>query len=142
MINSRVPFPESWVTLRLCLRGLFLDRNQLTGEIPSQLGALTGLDRLLLGGNQLMGTIPSHLGRLTDPEWGYLERNQLTGEIPTQLGTLMSLHRLLLNDNLLTVAIPIQLGNMTGFFSMLQSANLRDPNRTRHPDGVGTAFLE
>ena len=38
--------------------GLYLDRNQLTGEIPMELGNLSNLQDLFLGDNQLTGEIP------------------------------------------------------------------------------------
>ena len=54
--------------------------NQLTGEIPAELGSLTNLKRLYLNSNQLTGEIPAELGDLA---WnGCGSDNQLTGEIP------------------------------------------------------------
>ena len=38
--------------------------NQLTGEIPAELGSLTNLRHLVLEGNQLTGEIPAELGSL------------------------------------------------------------------------------
>ena len=44
---------------------LDLDGNQLSGEIPPELGNLANLTRLYLDGNQLTGCVPSSLsGRL------------------------------------------------------------------------------
>ena len=59
-----------------------LDDNQLTGEIPEEIGNLTNLQALGLSWNQLSGEIPSEIGNLTSL-WGiWLDVNQLTGEIP------------------------------------------------------------
>ena len=44
---------------------LDLFSNQLTGEIPPELGGLTSLQVLHLWGNELTGTIPVELGNLT-----------------------------------------------------------------------------
>jgi len=44
------------------LKKLFLGNNQLTGSIPSELGAMTSMEDLDLNSNQLTGTIPSELG--------------------------------------------------------------------------------
>ena len=80
---------------------LYLDGNQLTGEIPAELGDLSNLEVLSLGGNQLTGSIPAELG------------NQLTGEIPAELGDLTNLTHLYLYDNQLTGEIPAELGDLT-----------------------------
>jgi len=47
------------------ITSLFLQSNQLSGTIPSELGQLTQLTGLILQSNQLSGTIPSELGQLT-----------------------------------------------------------------------------
>ena len=70
---------------------LSLASNQLTGEIPAELGDLTNLEVLLLSGNQLTGEIPAELGSLTNVEVLWLASNQLTGEIPAELGNLTNL---------------------------------------------------
>ena len=95
------------------LEWLFLASNQLSGEIPSELGNLTSLTRLLLAGNQLSGEIPSELGNLTSLTGLLLAGNQLSGEIPSELGNLTSLTELVLNDNQLSGEIPSELGNLT-----------------------------
>ena len=74
---------------------LFASRNQLTGEIPPELGGLTSLTILALGGNQLTGPIPDELGSRRKPacNWGAWPcgGNELTGTIPDELGNLTSL---------------------------------------------------
>ena len=65
--------------------GLFLHRNQLTGEIPAELGNLTNLAHLRLDGNRLTGAIPAELGRLTNLTVLYLSGNPLTGCVPARL---------------------------------------------------------
>ena len=42
--------------------------------------------------NDLTGTIPTELGALTSLQWLTLDKNQLTGTIPTELGSLTSLN--------------------------------------------------
>ena len=106
---------------------LHLDLNQLTGEIPAELGSLTNLTQLSLEGNQLTGEIPAELGGLTNLKGLSLEGNQLTGEIPAELGGLTNLKGLsgvelggltnlrwlVLERNQLTGAIPAELGGLT-----------------------------
>ncbi len=96
------------------LEDLDLDNNDLTGSIPSELGNLSNLrEDLELSNNRLTGTIPSELGNLSNLEDLYLQSNKLTGSIPTELGNLSNLNRLRLNENQLTGTIPSQLGNLS-----------------------------
>ena len=71
---------------------LYLSYNQLTGNIPAELGNLTNLQELYLDGNQLSGSIPADLGNLIYLEFLSLESNQLTGSIPVELMNMNSLY--------------------------------------------------
>ena len=87
---------------------MYLWGNQLTGEIPPELGSLANLKELWLSQNQLTGEIPVELGNLTnlDRTWNY-GGNQLTGEIPPELGSLANLKELWLSwSNQLTGMVP------------------------------------
>ena len=81
---------------------LRLSSNGLYGEIPPELGNLTGLQSLYLTDNRLRGEIP--------PELGNLGGNDLTGEISPELGNLYSLESLDLSWNRLSGEIPPELG--------------------------------
>ena len=61
---------------------LSLGGNQLSGEIPRQLGNLTKLEWLSLAGNRLTGEIPRELGSLANVTASYLAGNEFTGCIP------------------------------------------------------------
>ena len=108
---------DGWVT------HLDLQRNQLTGEIPAELGSLTNLERLWLAGNQLTGEIPAELGSLTNLEGLSLNDNQLTGEIPAELGSLTNLEELFLNNNQLTGEIPAELGGLSNLTRLWLQGN-------------------
>ena len=108
---------DGWVT-HLDLQG-----NQLTGEIPAELGSLTNLERLWLAGNQLTGEIPAELGSLTNLEGLSLNDNQLTGEIPAELGSLTNLEELFLNNNQLTGEIPAELGGLSNLTRLWLQGN-------------------
>ena len=88
---------------------LWLDGNQLSGEIPPELGNLANLAVLGLGGNQLSGKIPPELGNLANLELLWLVRNQLSGEMPPELGNLANLTQLYLGGNQLSGCVPSSL---------------------------------
>jgi Leucine-rich repeat (LRR) protein len=92
---------------------LYLESNELTGTIPTELGNLSNLTRLSLSSNKLTGTIPTELGNLSNLTRLSLSSNQLTGTIPTELGNLSNLTRLSLSSNQLTGTIPTELGNLS-----------------------------
>ena len=91
---------------------LNLGGNNLTGQIPVEMGNLAGLKGLSLENNNLTGPIPAELGELADLSLIYLFDNQLTGSIPVELGNLASLIHLCLNGNQLTGTIPKELGRL------------------------------
>ena len=67
------------------------------------------MERLYLGDNQLTGEIPPELGGLSNLTWLYLADNGLTGEIPPELGGLSNLAELFLDGNQLTGCVPVGL---------------------------------
>ena len=100
------------------LQLLALQRNQLTGSIPAELGSLNNLDTLYLHVNQLSGSIPSELGGLSNLQTLYLYNNQLSGSIPAELGGLSACAELILHRNQLSGGIPAELGNLTNVVSL------------------------
>ena len=82
----------------------------MTGEIPTELGNLSSLTRLVLFSNQLTGEIPAELGNLSNLDALDLFSNQLTGEIPTELGNLSNLMRCPSHNNQLTGELPRRTG--------------------------------
>ena len=94
------------------LEWLYLHYNELSGDIPAELGNLTSLERLSLGGNQLSGDIPVTLGGLTYLEVLDLSDNQLSGVIPPELASLTELWTLTLDRNQLSGDVPVELGNL------------------------------
>ncbi|XP_075666068.1 receptor-like protein 14 [Castanea sativa] len=67
------------------MSGLDLSCNNLTGEIPLELGQLQGIHALNFSHNQLTGSIPKSFSDLTQVESLDLSHNRLSGEIPPQL---------------------------------------------------------
>ena len=105
------------------LQRLVLYRNELTGPVPAWLGALANLIELSLWGNRLSGPIPTSLGDLANLRWLLLSSNRLSGSIPPQLGDLGNLRWLYLHDSQLTGEIPTELGNLTNLERLSLSQN-------------------
>ena len=104
------------------LAGLSLWGNQLQGEIPPTIGSLDNVTHLSLWANQLRGAIPAELGDMASLEWVALGINELTGEIPPELGNLANLSHVDFTLNQLSGTIPTELSNLTnlvwlGFWS-------------------------
>ena len=102
---------------------LFLSSNQLTGEIPREIGNLTNLTSLYLNNNQFTGPIPSDIDNLISLTSLYLNYNQLTGSIPSEIGNLTNLTSLYLNNNQFTGSIPSEIGNLTNLTHLFLSSN-------------------
>ena len=91
---------------------LVMPENELTGELPPEIGTLTELVSLSLHFNSLEGEIPSELADLTELTTLYLGGNRLSGEIPAWFGDLAGLENLNLSLNQLTGEIPPELGDL------------------------------
>jgi Leucine-rich repeat (LRR) protein len=102
---------------------LYLQSNNLSGSIPSQLTNLTNLDFIYLSSNTLTGIIPSELSGLKNLEEIDLSFNQLTGNIPHSIGNLTHLTGLYLNSNNLSGQIPEELGELTNLTTLNLSRN-------------------
>ncbi|KAH9676417.1 MDIS1-interacting receptor like kinase 2 [Citrus sinensis] len=87
--------------------------SNISGNIPSEIGALSKLQILDLSHNNLTGTIPSKLGNLNNLVELYLSRSNLNGPIPSTLGHLTRLSILDLSSNSLVGPIPFTLGHLT-----------------------------
>ena len=95
------------------LRGMHvldLSQNHLTGPIPPELADIPYLNAVYLGWNQLSGPIPTELCTSNALNTLHLAANQLGGTIPTALGE--NLELLDLSGTGLTGTIPSELGDL------------------------------
>ncbi|RZB61444.1 Receptor-like protein EIX2 [Glycine soja] len=88
------------------LKSIDLSCNNLTGEIPNEVGYLLGLVSLNLSRNNLSGEIPSQIGNLGSLESLDLSRNHISGRIPSSLSEIDYLQKLDLSHNSLSGRIP------------------------------------
>ncbi|CAH8354148.1 unnamed protein product [Eruca vesicaria subsp. sativa] len=96
------------------MKRINLFRNSFTGEIPSSLCQLTGLEILNLRNNHFSGSFPNcWLGSSELNEIDASENN-ISGEIPESLSVLPRLSFLLLNQNALEGNIPDTFQNCSG----------------------------
>ncbi|PNT75728.1 hypothetical protein BRADI_1g37562v3, partial [Brachypodium distachyon] len=86
--------------------GIDLSGNSLSGEIPSELTNLKGIQLLNMSRNYLSRSIPKEIGNLKMLESLDLSWNKLSGPIPPSISNLMFLSTLNLSNNLLSGQIP------------------------------------
>jgi len=91
---------------------LNLYTNQLSGNIPPEIGDLTNLIYLDMGVSQLSGNIPPEIGNLANLTHLVLSNAQLSGSIPPEIGNLTNLRHLNLSNNQLSGSIPPEIGNL------------------------------
>ncbi|PSS36322.1 Receptor protein kinase-like protein [Actinidia chinensis var. chinensis] len=96
-----------------------LSDKELTGYLPSELGAILSLQHLSLSNNNFSSLIPSHLFNSPNLLSLDLSRNSLSGPIPPQISYLQNLSHLDLSSNLLNGSLPDGLSNLTHFTGTL-----------------------
>ena len=108
---------EEWYGVRLTgggrVRRLDLERNNLVGTIPSELGDLDELTNLGLSFNVLSGPIPATLGKLDKVREFYLIGNTgISGGLPPELGYMEGLEYLSVNGTSLSGPVPQTFANL------------------------------
>ncbi|KAJ4787261.1 Leucine-rich receptor-like protein kinase family protein [Rhynchospora pubera] len=88
------------------LSEIYLSSNNFNGVIPQEIGMCQSLVELSLWGNQLTGSIPDSVGNLTSLELLVLARNSLSGSLPGSIGKCSSLVEIQLQENNLSGQIP------------------------------------
>ncbi|KAG6494324.1 hypothetical protein ZIOFF_049348 [Zingiber officinale] len=88
------------------VKSIDLSNNELTYEIPEELGYLVGLHTLNLSRNYFKGKIPDSISKMSSLETLDLSFNNLSGVIPQGLSQLNALSHLNLSYNNLSGNIP------------------------------------
>ncbi|XP_057549702.1 probable LRR receptor-like serine/threonine-protein kinase IRK [Amaranthus tricolor] len=105
------------------LQILDLSLNELSGGIPSEIGAFRGLQFLNISRNLLIGSVPGSVGDLKITQVIDLSYNRLNGSIPPEIGGAVALRELRLEGNRLTGHIPSQIANCSSLTALILSEN-------------------
>ncbi len=116
------------------LKELWFSDNNISGSIPSLIDGMSALEILGMDHNAFTGPIPPEIGNMTNLNTIYLNHNQLDDTIPGELGMLSVLHTLFVNSNNLTGSIPKDLKDL----SQLSSLGVNDNALTGIPDELGS----
>lgn len=85
---------------------MWLDGNDVSGTIPTEIGLMTGLASFSLANSTLTGKIPDEIGNLNQLRRLWLFNNELTGTIPEALSKLELLEVVELHGNKLKGDMP------------------------------------
>ncbi|XP_077226213.1 receptor kinase-like protein Xa21 [Tasmannia lanceolata] len=116
-------FPNSIANLSTHLYWLVIGQNQISGNIPSQIGNLINLKALGIYSTFITGSIPTSIGMLQNLQRLYLGNNSLSGKIPYNIGNITQLTNLDLEYNNLQGSIPLSLANCTKLLRLSLSPN-------------------
>ncbi len=142
-------------SMNTTLKTIDLSSNFLTGTIPKEFGAATGLQIFRANDNYFTGSIPNEIGNLSEllyfeiegnqisgmlPEFSTIRtvlfnaaRNQLSGSLPDSLFELPYITFLQLDDNLLSGTIPatyLNASNLIEFHIQNNTLSGTIPNNT------------
>jgi Leucine-rich repeat (LRR) protein len=85
---------------------VWLDKNDITGSIPTEIGLLTGLASISITNSSLTGSIPTEMGNLHALQRLWLYSNKLTGNIPAELANLDNLEVFEVHNNNIVGSMP------------------------------------
>ena len=115
-LTTTVAIPESWtlpdeIADLTALTDLRINKQKLNGEFPKVLCTMDWLKVLYLQGNNFTGALPSELGQMTDLTDLYVDQNaSMSGSIPHEIGNLKKLMRLNISQSGIGGEIPVELG--------------------------------
>ncbi|KAL3515800.1 hypothetical protein ACH5RR_022702 [Cinchona calisaya] len=106
--------PSQLFSANMSLIHVLLDSNRLTGKIPATLSLVQTLETIRLDRNSLSGPVPQNLSKLTNVQEMFLSNNNLNGPLPDLTG-MMSLYYLDMSNNTFDAS------DVPPWFSTLQS---------------------
>ena len=99
-----------------CVEQLSLPNNNLTGDLPTEIGQLSELTNLSLVGNNLTGQVPVELGDLQKVTSITIGKNQWSGTVPANLFNAPLLDFLNIDDSDIDSLPPITSTNIQNFW--------------------------
>lgn len=121
---------------------LNLQGNELSGELPPEIGKLSSLHYLYLNYNSgLTGPIPSEIGNLTKAWYLGFSQCNLTGTIPKEMGRIKDLNTLNLCENKLEGEVPKELCELTGLHSINLGGNRLTGTLPEFPNSKELEYL-
>ncbi|KAH0682242.1 hypothetical protein KY289_019994 [Solanum tuberosum] len=81
------------------LKLLSISYNNITGDVPRNIGCLSKLQEFYIGDNLIKGTIPTSLGNISTLHNLNCGNNRIVGRIPPELGKLSNLRKLSFHHN-------------------------------------------
>jgi len=105
------------------VRNIMLQKNSISGSIPTEIGILTKIKKLHLFSNPITGSIPSEIGMLGSMTSLILDYMELTGTLPSELGRASELIRLDFAYNNLHSSIPSNLGDLANLSTIYGQSN-------------------
>ncbi|GLT74630.1 hypothetical protein SLA2020_464180 [Shorea laevis] len=104
-----VPAHWEWITCSSTIppriTKIALSRQNVKGQVPSELNNMEELSELWLDGNFLSGPLPD-MSNMINLRIVHLENNKLSGPLPSSLGSLPNLQELYIQNNSFTGEIP------------------------------------
>ncbi|KAK9926062.1 hypothetical protein M0R45_023316 [Rubus argutus] len=91
---------------------LQLSGNELSGQIPPEIGKMHNFSMLHLGCNKLHGKLPAEIGQIPLVVFN-LTKNSVSGEIPMEIGDLKCMQNLDLSYNNFSGTFPVSLNDLT-----------------------------
>ncbi|KAM3280966.1 hypothetical protein P3S67_027986 [Capsicum chacoense] len=105
------------------LQGLFLPNNKLNEHIPEAVCHLSNLVQLNLGDNELLGAIPACIGNLSMLQQLYLGYNRFSSKFPLSLWKMRSLLILSTSQNSIEGEVPQDIGGLKAIVELYLSGN-------------------
>ncbi|CAB9511528.1 serine threonine-protein kinase BRI1-like [Seminavis robusta] len=105
-------------------RALFLNRNELQGSLPAELGFVTTLTDVDFDHNDIGDSIPDTFQQMTNLTNLFVADNRLQGPIPAWIGNITNLKNINLSFNHMTGGLPLSLGTLENLEGLALDYNL------------------
>ncbi|KAJ9174762.1 hypothetical protein P3X46_013368 [Hevea brasiliensis] len=120
--------PEQFCNFSKKLQMIFINQNQIFGNIGARISDCVSLEILAASENNLSGCIPSSIGKLLNLGVLSLRQNDFSGSIPSSVGNMTNLIHMDLSFNKLQGMIPSSLENCKNLLKLdLSNNNLSGP---------------